>query len=281
MAHGSRWRAGRGRTGSRGWRALLGAWLVAGACGTCGVMAQTAQTMQPAPGVPMADLPPAVVSAPLPDVGSMASRVLACTACHGPEGRATPSGYFPRIAGKPAGYLYRQLKNFQQGRRSYPAMNRLIEFMSDDYLRQIATHFAGLELPYAPPVPAQLPPAELARGEQLVLRGDAQRGLPACAACHGERLMGAGDDVPGLLGLSRDYLNSQIGAWRSGQRKAAAPDCMDQVAKALTAQEVVAVTAWLSSRPALAAPGGHEALALPMPLRCGAVAAIAGQEGKP
>ncbi|XJC73026.1 c-type cytochrome [Delftia tsuruhatensis] len=58
---------------------------------------------------------PAVVSAPLPDVGSMASRVLACTACHGPEGRATPSGYFPRIAGKPAGYLYRQLKNFQQG----------------------------------------------------------------------------------------------------------------------------------------------------------------------
>ena len=78
--------------------------------------------------------------------------------------------------------------------------------------------------------------------------------------------MGAGDDIPGLLGLSRDYLNSQIGAWRSGQRKAAAPDCMDQVAKALTAQEVVAVTAWLSSRPALAAPGGHEALALPMPL---------------
>ena len=48
-----------------------------------------------------------------------------------------------------------------------------------------------------------------------------------------------------------------------------------------TAQEVVAVTAWLSSRPALAAPGGHEALALPMPLRCGAVAAVAGQEGKP
>src|SRR2546427_1230044 len=80
MAHGSRWRAGRGRTGSRGWRALLGAWLVAGACGTCGVMAQTAQTMQPSPGVPMADLPPSVVSAPLPDVGSMASRVLACTA---------------------------------------------------------------------------------------------------------------------------------------------------------------------------------------------------------
>ncbi|MEJ8291784.1 c-type cytochrome [Delftia tsuruhatensis] len=275
MAHGRRWRYGTGLSGVKGARSVLGAWLAACACG---VMAQSAQ---PAPGVPMADLPPAVVSAPLPDVGSMASRVLACTACHGPEGRATPSGYFPRIAGKPAGYLYRQLKNFQQGRRSYPAMNRLIEFMSDDYLRQIAVHFASLELPYAPPVPAQLPPADLARGEQLVLQGDAQRGLPACAACHGQRLMGAGDDIPGLLGLSRDYLNSQIGAWRSGQRQAAAPDCMDQVAKALTPQEVVAVTAWLSSRPASATPGGHEALARSLPLRCGAVAAVGGQEGRP
>jgi cytochrome c553 len=211
----------------------------------------------------------------------MAARVLACTACHGPEGRATPSGYFPRIAGKPAGYLYRQLKNFQQGRRSYPAMNRLIEFMSDDYLRQIAAHFAGLELPYAPPLPAQAPAPELARGEQLVLRGDALRGLPACVACHGERLMGAGQDIPGLLGLSRDYLNSQLGAWRSGQRQAAAPDCMDKVAKALAPQDVVAVTAWLASRPALAAPGGHEALVQPLPLQCGAVAAMSGQEGRP
>ena len=96
MAHGRRWRYGTGLSGVKGARSLLGAWLAACACG---VMAQSAQ---PAPGVPMADLPPAVVSAPLPDVGSMASRVLACTACHGPEGRATPSGYFPRIAGKPA-----------------------------------------------------------------------------------------------------------------------------------------------------------------------------------
>lgn len=267
MDHGSRWWSG-------GWRAVLAAWMAAAGC---------AAVAQPGPslsGAPDVELPPAIVSAPLPEVGSMAARVLACTACHGPQGRATPGGYFPRIAGKPAGYLYRQLKNFQQGRRSYPAMNRLIEFMSDDYLRQIAMHFAGLELPYAPPVPAALPASELARGEQLVLRGDEQRGLPACASCHGSRLMGAGEDIPGLLGLSRDYLNSQIGAWRSGQRKAAAPDCMDQVARALTPREVVAVTAWLASRPALAS-GGHEAVRQPLPLRCGAVQALAGREGLP
>src|SRR4051794_11756086 len=44
---------------------------------------------------------------------TMAQRVLACTGCHGPQGRAAPDGYYPRIAGKPPGYLYNQLLNFR------------------------------------------------------------------------------------------------------------------------------------------------------------------------
>ena len=43
--------------------------------------------------------PPQAAPGPFVDAASMASRVLACTACHGQEGRATPDGYFPRIAG--------------------------------------------------------------------------------------------------------------------------------------------------------------------------------------
>ena len=48
----------------------------------------------------------------------IAERVKACTVCHGKDGRATNEGYFPRIAGKPAGYLYAQLINFRDGRRN-------------------------------------------------------------------------------------------------------------------------------------------------------------------
>ena len=33
---------------------------------------------------------------------TIAQRTLACTSCHGKEGRAGPDGYDPRIAGKPA-----------------------------------------------------------------------------------------------------------------------------------------------------------------------------------
>ena len=87
---------------------------------------------------------------------AMAPRVLACTVCHGKEGRATPDGYFPRIAGKPAGYLANQLLNFRDGRRSYPQMTYLIEHLTDDYLREMAEHFAALDVPYPPPPAPQL-----------------------------------------------------------------------------------------------------------------------------
>lgn len=54
---------------------------------------------------------------PLEVPDTIAERVQACTVCHGKQGRATNEGYFPRIAGKPAGYLFNQLVNFRDGRR--------------------------------------------------------------------------------------------------------------------------------------------------------------------
>ncbi len=88
-------------------------------------------------------------AAPFED--TIAQRVLACTGCHGREGRAGPDGYYPRIAGKPAGYLFNQLRNFRDERRHYELMNGLLALLDDDYLREIAAYFAGLDLPYPPP----------------------------------------------------------------------------------------------------------------------------------
>jgi len=207
-------------------------------------------------------------SAPAPD--SMAQRMQACTACHGKEGRSTPSGYFPRIAGKPAGYLYNQLVAFRDGRRSNAAMTYLLQHLPDDYLLEIATHFAGLELPYAAAPAGNASPQALERGAALVQHGDARRAVPACVQCHGERMTGVEPGVPGLLGLPRDYLVAQLGAWRTGQRKAAAPDCMAQIAGRLDAEDIGAVAAWLASRtpPADARPAAVPPAARP-PLDCG------------
>lgn len=202
---------------------------------------------------------------------TMAQRTLACTSCHGKEGRAGPDGYYPRIAGKPAGYLANQLLNFRDGRRQYALMTTLLEPLSDAYLQEMAAHFAALDLPYPPPQPVSAPPELLQRGQHLATRGDATRAVPACTACHGAALTGVAPAVPGLLGLPRDYLVSQLGAWRTGQRQAQAPDCMAHVAQGLAADDVVALSHWLAAQavPKDAKPAAQPPVAWPLP--CGGV----------
>jgi cytochrome c553 len=215
---------------------------------------------------------------------NMAERTRACMACHGDQGRAGPDGYYPRLAGKPAGYLHNQLRNFAQGRRHYELMARLIDPLSDDYLGEMARYFSSLELPYPPPSASNaITPERLAKGQQLITHGDASRGLPACTQCHGVRLTGVQANVPGLLGLPLDYLNAQLGAWQTGQRKALAPDCMAEVVKRIPAEDLIAVSSWLArqplpadTHPAAQAPQGKP---LPEALRCGSAPELQG--GKP
>ena len=201
----------------------------------------------------------------------MAQRVLACTGCHGPQGRAASDGYYPRIAGKPAGYLYNQLVSFRDGRRQYALMTNLLAPLSDAYLREIAEHFANLEVPYPPPQTATGSVDALSRGVTLVLRGDPALKLPACVQCHGPALMGVAPAVPALIGMPRDYLNAQLGAWRTGSRHANPPDCMAQIAQRLAPADINALSQWLGAqrvptgaKPAPALPG-------PLPMPCGGV----------
>ena len=209
-------------------------------------------------------------AAPFED--TIAQRVLACTGCHGREGRAGPDGYYPRIAGKPAGYLFNQLRNFRDERRHYELMNGLLALLDDDYLREIAAYFAGLDLPYPPPLAAVEPAALRARGEALVRRGDPARSLPACNDCHGAAMTGRAPFIPGLLGLPRDYVNAQLGAWRSGQRRALEPDCMAQVARRLELEEIGAVSAWLAAQPVPAHASAASEPGATLPLPCGGLA---------
>jgi cytochrome c553 len=210
---------------------------------------------------------------------SIAQRALACTGCHGREGRAASDGYYPRIAGKPGGYLYNQLVNFREGRRNYLLMTHLVEHLSDDYLRELADYFAGLDLPYPPPPPAAVDAATMARGKALVMEGDPSRGIPGCSQCHGAALTGVAPSIPGLLGLPRDYLNSQFGAWRIGQRKAHEPDCMAQVARQLKPDDIGALTGWLAAQPVPSPSKAAASLPAPMPLECGGVPSSAASGG--
>lgn len=200
---------------------------------------------------------------------SLEARVQGCVTCHGQSGQGTRSGYFPRIAGKPASYLYNQLVAFRDGTRRYPPMNYLVAYLPDAYLREMAEHFARQRPAFAPREEGSADTAVLARGEALARRGDAARGVPACMACHGDRLTGMEPGIPGLVGLRAAYITAQLTRWRVGERHASAPDCMQRVAARLAEHDIAAVSAWLAQQPAPADVSPASSDLVRMPFACG------------
>lgn len=210
---------------------------------------------------------------------TMEARTLACVGCHGEKGRGVANIYFPRLAGKPSGYLYNQLIAFQEGRRHYAPMNYLLAYLPPAYLKQMADYFAAQSPDPIPVTAPGAPPATLAHGQQIVSKGLPDKKIPACTTCHGATLTGREPGIPGLLGLRADYVSAQLGAWRYGTRTALAPDCMQLIASTLSEPEVAAVSAYLATLPVPANDKPAPADNTQLPMGCGSQSAHAAAAG--
>ena len=175
---------------------------------------------------------------------SMEARVQGCVTCHGQSGQGTTNGYYPRIAGKPAGYLYNQLVAFRDGTRRYAPMNYLVAYLPNAYLREIAEHYAKQRPPFAARSLPNVDQATLQLGQSLVVSGDPKKGVPACAACHGPDAHGMGD-FPRLAGQHAQYVLKQLASFQSNMRKVAV---MHGVAQGLKLDEMSAVAAYLEAQ---------------------------------
>lgn len=214
---------------------------------------------------------PAMAQQPAPSgiPDTLEQRVKPCTICHGDEDRAGRDAYYPRIAGKPAGYLFNQLRNFRDGKRYYQAMAILLENLSDEYLLEIAQYFASLKYPYPEPAVNALSSAEIQSMETLIHSGDPGRDIPACSACHGKALMGVKPYIPSLLGLPHAYVAAQFGGWRNGGiMRGQTPDCMSEIAKKLSQEEVNALAMWLPAQPVTGESAEMEVLSPELVQRC-------------
>jgi cytochrome c553 len=194
-----------------------------------------------------------IFAADAPD--TMEERVKPCVVCHGPEDKKGRDAYYPRIAGKPEGYLFNQLRNFRDGKRHYQPMALLLEGLPDRYLQEMAAYFASLKQAFPPPEPMRASSAEIELARKLVTQGDPTRKIPACVECHGKDLMGTPPFIPGLLGLPRVYIIAQFGNWQhGGLMRGQTPDCMSEIAKQLTTDEASAIATWLAAQPVSEAP---------------------------
>lgn len=78
---------------------------------------------------------------------------------------------------------------------------------------------------------------------QLVERGDPARGVPACNSCHSP-IAGGPIATPTLTRPYRDYLATQLRAYRSGERRNDIYTRMRNVAGKLTDREIDRLAAY-------------------------------------
>jgi cytochrome c553 len=158
-------------------------------------------------------------------VDAMPAKAAPCVACHGPEGKSTLAAY-PILAGQSARYLYLELRDFQEGRRSNPLMTPFLVGMSRDDMHALADYFAKQK----PPVQGFVSdPAKARLGK---LKADET----LCTMCHLGGFAGQ-NEVPRVAGQHYDYIVKQLKDFKARTRTNDAGS-MTSVANTLNDQDI-------------------------------------------
>lgn len=175
---------------------------------------------------------------------SIANQV--CAACHGADGNS-PVPNNPKLAGQIPEYLQKQLVNFKsaggkKAERDNPVMAGMVVNLSPDDIRNVAAYYAGQRAK----VGAAKSKETLALGRKIWRTGDAPRGLPACASCHGAAGAGLPAQYPRLAGQHAEYTEAQLKAFRAGERRNDANRMMQTVAARMSDPEIRAVADYIA-----------------------------------
>jgi cytochrome c553 len=173
------------------------------------------------------------------DAGDAARGLPACVSCHGAAGNSTIAAN-PKLAGQVEAYVYKQLVDFATPNRNNAVMSTYAKMMSDEDKKNIAAYLA---------TQVQKPGAAknkdtLELGKKIYRGGIADKGVAACASCHGAAGAGIPAQYPRLAGQHQDYTLAQLVAFRSGARKNSVP--MVTLAKRMTDEEMQAVVDYIA-----------------------------------
>ena len=160
-----------------------------------------------------------------------------CVSCHGEQGvSATPD--LPSLNGQTAAAINKQLHDYRSGARVHPQMTPVAKQLIVPDLANSAVYFGA----------AAKPREGLGRRDQpadieivrLANEGDSKRRIPACNSCH---VNGSGGPVetPVLTGQHHLYLENQLKAYKTGQRRNDVYRRMRTIAEQLTDEEIEAL----------------------------------------
>ncbi|HSG64314.1 MAG TPA: c-type cytochrome [Gammaproteobacteria bacterium] len=165
-----------------------------------------------------------------------------CAACHGSDGNSI-NPLWPSLAGQHPEYVTRQIVAFKAGDRADVLMTSFAAPLSDQDVADLAAYFASQT------VTAKGADASLVElGERVYRAGDADRGIPACIACHGPA--GQGNPLAGypvVAGQHATYVVNTLKAYAAGTRRsdAAVNLMMRDIAAQLSEDEMQAVASYM------------------------------------
>lgn len=165
-----------------------------------------------------------------------------CAGCHGAQGiSANPD--WPSLAGQHAPYLAKQLREYQNATtRNAAIMTPMVMQLSPDDIAEIATYYASLPRPEG-----KTPEKFQARGEELYRRGDFDKHITACIACHGPTGTGnAQAGFPALAGQQPGYTVLQLTAFQNKSRSNDLNSIMRDISSRMNHDDMEAVAYYLA-----------------------------------
>lgn len=170
------------------------------------------------------------------------SKSAICAACHGADGNS-PNPIWPSLAGQHADYLARQIEAFQGGQREDPLMTSFAAPLSAEDIADLGAFFEAQTL-----MPKNADPALVELGQRLYRGGVADRGIPACIACHGPA--GKGNPLagyPSVAGQHATYIANTLAAYAAGTRRSDASSnlMMRNIAASLSEAEIQAIASYM------------------------------------
>jgi cytochrome c553 len=163
-----------------------------------------------------------------------AKKAEACAACHGPDGNSV-APQFPILARQSARYLYLQLRDYKEGRRTEPSMDSIVQPLTREDMLDLAAFFA-----------AQRPLATSFKvDEARAARGKAKAGETLCTMCHLGGFSGQ-NEIPRVAGQHYEYVVKQLRDFKARKRTNDAGS-MTSVAQTLNDQDIEDLGHYLAS----------------------------------
>jgi cytochrome c553 len=169
-----------------------------------------------------------------------------CVACHGADGNS-PTPANPILAAQGSEYLFKQLSEFKmtEGKpaiRNNPIMAGMTAALTVDDMQGLALYFSQQKRKPASAVDEKL----VAAGKNLWRKGDFEKGIAACAGCHGPTGAGVPAQFPRLAGQYAEYTDLQLKNFRSEERSNDPEKMMRTIADKLSDKQIKALADYVA-----------------------------------